>query len=116
LVAPEKPNVVDEAAKQCSALGMKTTKIASYLQGNVLPFVFLLTPAMSQVACGGMERQTAQPTQEPEDDEDDDERRAERAYEGMCLDEQRRGSDCPSKAAWYHKIGLCPDGTRDCQK
>lgn len=37
-VAPVKPPDVDEPAKQCSAFDMKSTKLAGYLQGTILPF------------------------------------------------------------------------------
>jgi len=109
-VAPEKPVFVDEPGKQCSASTMKTTKISSYLQGTIVPFAFLVAPAMTQLACAGAERHTS--TQES--DEGDNTGGID-PYDAMCLQERRRGNDCPSKAEWYKEIGLCPDGSLGCR-
>jgi hypothetical protein len=98
-VDPVKPDAIDEPAKQCSASIMKTTKIGSYLQGMVVPFAFLIAPAMTQVACGGAEPQAsppqtpppAAPAQEEEGGEGMD------PYDMMCENQQRRGSPCPTR-------------------
>jgi len=109
VVAPVKPPGVDEPGKQCSASDMKATKLAGYLQGTILPFAFLLTPALTNVSCAGAERQTP-PPHEPEERDDSLD-----PYDIMCQNQKRRGDDCPSRADWYKSIGYCPDGTKGCQ-
>lgn len=108
-VAPEKPLVVDEPGKRCSASDMKATKISSYLQGTIVPFAFLVAPAMTQLACAGSERHPVA-TQEPEERDD-----SQDPYDAMCENERHRGNDCPSRADWYKSMGRCPDGTKGCQ-
>lgn len=50
-VAPVKPFGVDKPEAECSASRMKTTKIVSYLQGTIVPFAFLVAPAVTQLGC-----------------------------------------------------------------
>ncbi len=99
----------DKPQKQCSASDMKSTKIVSYLQGTVIPFAFLVAPEVTQLACAGAERQTA-PAQEPEERDDSTD-----PYDYMCLEQHRRGEDCPTRTEWYKSMGRCPDGTKGCQ-
>jgi hypothetical protein len=108
-VAPVKQDAIDGSEEQWSASPMKSIKIASYLQATVLPFAFLVTPAVTQIACAGAEQHTP-PPQEPEERDDTTD-----PYDYMCAMEHRRGSDCPSKADWYKSMGRCPDGTKGCQ-
>lgn len=108
-VAPEKPALVDEPRKQCSASDMKATKLAGYLPSTILPFAFLVTPALANVACAGGERQTL-PRYEPEERDDTPD-----PYNVMCDEQKRRGKDCPSRAEWYASFGFCADGTKGCQ-
>jgi len=108
-VEPEKPITIDELEKQWSADDMNSFKIARYLQATMLPFAFLMTPTLSQVACTGSGQQTP-PVQEP-DEEDDG---TSDPYEGMCDNERRRGNDCISKAAWCAKMGMRP-ARKGCQ-
>jgi len=110
-VAPEKRTVVDEPGKQCSASNMNSSKIVNYLQGTVVPFAFLVAPAMTQLACAGADRQTVS-AQEPDDEEPEG---GLDPYEHMCRNEHRRGAECPSRADWYKSMGRCPDGTKGCQ-
>jgi len=110
-VAPEKRVVVDEPWKQCSASTMNSSKIASYLQGTVVPFAFLIAPAITQLACAGAERHAGS-TQEPGEEEPEG---GMDPYERMCESAQRLGSKCPSRADWYKSMGRCPDGTKGCR-
>jgi RNA polymerase sigma factor (sigma-70 family) len=68
-VEPEKPITIDELKKQWSADDMNSFKIVRYLQATMLPFAFLMTPTVSQVACTGSGQQTP-PPQEPEEEHD----------------------------------------------
>jgi hypothetical protein len=109
LVEQSKPIDVDMAEKQCSACDMNASKIASYLRASILPAALVVAPAATQVACAGTEHHTP-PPQELEATDGPD------PYDMMCANERRRGNDCVTKAEWYKNSGLCPNGTRDCQK
>ncbi|HRI72418.1 MAG TPA: sigma-70 family RNA polymerase sigma factor, partial [Polyangium sp.] len=109
-VEPVKPNGVDTAPVECSGAGMKPTTIARYVQDAVLPFAFLLAPAVTSVACAGTERQTPPPQQA-----DDEEEGGLDPYYMMCLNATRMGADCPTRAEWYKSMGRCPDGQKGCQ-
>jgi DNA-directed RNA polymerase specialized sigma24 family protein len=102
-VEPEKPITIDELEKQWSADDMNSFKIVRYLQATMLPFAFLMTPAISQVACTGSGQQTP-PPQEP----DDEDYGGPDPYEMMCESTHRLGGECPSKADWCASMGKRP--------
>jgi RNA polymerase sigma factor (sigma-70 family) len=108
-VEPEKPITIDELEKQWSADDMNSFKIVRYLQATMLPFAFVMMPAVSQVACTGSGQQTP-PPQEP----DDGDYGGSDPYDGMCSMEQHRGNDCPSKADWCASMGMRP-ARKGCQ-
>jgi len=105
-----KPITLDMLQTQCSAARMKSNKIVGILQGTVLPFAFLVAPAVTQLGCAGTEGHSP-PPREPEERDDSPD-----PYDMMCANERRRGNDCPTKAEWYASFNRCPDGTRDCLK
>lgn len=108
-VAPVKPFGVDKPDAECSASGMKTTKIVSYLQGTVIPFAFLVAPTVTQLGCAGSGQQTP-PRQEPEEKSGGMD-----PYEGMCEVVEGRGERCPTRTEWYASMGLCADGVTRCR-
>jgi RNA polymerase sigma factor (sigma-70 family) len=107
-VAPVKP-IVDMAAQQCSSQAMKSTQIASSFLGTVLPFAFIVAPAITSTACAGTDRQTP-PPQVPEERDDSSD-----PYDIMCEDLRHRGNACPTREEWHRRIGLCADGTDRCK-
>ncbi len=96
-VVPEEPKVLDTVADECSAARMRSAKIATYLQQTVIPFAFLVAPAVTQLACAGASQQT--PPNQPVD-ASDEEVEPNRNYEIMCANERRRGDPCPTKEEW----------------
>jgi hypothetical protein len=87
---------------------MNSFQIAKYIQLSLVPFAFLVTSAVTQVACAGAERQTP-PPQEPEERDDSSD-----PYDVMCENERHRGSACPSKAEWCAEFGKRP-ATKGCE-
>jgi RNA polymerase sigma factor (sigma-70 family) len=109
-VEPEKPIALDEVEKQWSADDMKATTIARYLQATMFPFAFLIAPAVSQVACAGVEHRTP-PPQEPEERDDSTD-----PYVGYCEGQRRLGGDCESRADWCASMGQRPaPGPKGCE-
>ncbi len=102
---------VDTAPVRCSGRVMKSTAIARYVQETVLPFAFLLAPAVTNVACAGTERQTPPPQQA----DDEEEGGHLDPYEHTCWNATRMGAECPTRAEWYKSMGLCSDGKEGCQ-
>lgn len=94
---------------------MKPSKVASLLQGTVVPFAFLVAPAAVELGCAGANQQAAASSPVDEEDEYTNGGGLD-PYDGMCANERRRGNDCPSREEWYGEMGRCPDGTRDCQR
>jgi DNA-directed RNA polymerase specialized sigma24 family protein len=107
-VEPEKPIAIDEREKQWSAADMNSFKIAKYVQLSLVPFAFLVAPAVTQVACAGAEQQ-APPPQEPEEQDDSLD-----TYEIFCTNTKFLGGKCPSKADWCASMGKRP-ATKGCK-
>jgi len=109
-VEPEKPITLDMLEKQCSASRMKPNKVVGYLQGMVLPFAFLVAPAVTQLGCAGTEQRHTPPPQEP----DDGDYGGPDPYDSMCESAHRLGGECPSKADWCASMGMRP-APKGCQ-
>lgn len=93
------PPSLDASVTPCSSEGMKTTKIIAYASGGVVPFAFLLSSALTNVACTG----TTQQSKVCETPDDDPPYSCDELYRRMCELETMRGTPCPDKQDWFRR-------------
>ena len=85
-----------------------SSKITTYVQAPVLPFVLAVAPAMTSVACAGTEQQRLPPQQPQEADDEDPNREGQDIYEQLCENARHLGSSCPTKEEWCAQMGKRP--------
>jgi len=107
-VEPEEPKPVDAETNPCSPVNMKSTKFATFLQETVVPFAFLVAPAVTQVACTGTGQQTPparQPVEDPDDDPEYEAREREDRYHMWCNIQRWWGEKCPTREEYDKLMG-----------
>ena len=107
-VARVKRIALDQPVGQCSPAAMMSSKITTYIQATVLPFVLVVAPAMTSVACVGAEQQRLPQHQPQEADDENPNNEGQDPYDGVCEDQRARGSSCPTKEEWCAKMGKRP--------
>ncbi|HRI65259.1 MAG TPA: sigma-70 family RNA polymerase sigma factor [Polyangium sp.] len=102
-VEPEEPKALDAATNECSAVDMKSTKIASYLQETLVPLAFVVAPALTQVACVGTEQQTP-PARQPEEEPTEEPDGSPDPYDVACDNYRMWRVQCPTREEWYRGV------------
>lgn len=90
------PPSLDASATACSSEDMKTTKILGHASGLIVPFGFLLSSALTNVACTGATQQSKVCETPDEPGYSCDEH-----YRHMCENLTMRGNPCPDKQDWF---------------